>query len=486
MRWIAVYCPRLALDRLTRSQADPQPLALCDRTQVRLANAAAQALGIQAGMRRATAQALCAGLHIIEQAPREEAEALEQIALWLLQFTPTVSLEPPSGLLLEVEASLRLFGGLDRLESRIRAGLSALGFECRLASAPTAGAAWMLVRGHREDGARIAQNTGLAAGLGPLRVGLLQAAAPHLDALTAIGVRCVGDLARLPRAGLARRWGPALLDELDAALGRRPCVRACIAAPERFSLSLGLLAQVEQAQALLFAGQRLLTHWTGWLAARTAGAQEVWLEALHESGRHAQPPTRLCLKLAEPSRETERWVGVLREQLARTRLPAPVHTLRLSGEASTRLAGHAGELFPRPGSEAEDLGRLIERLQARLGPERVQRLCLAADHRPEAAYRIEPLDPRAPSPALPLPALPRPLWLLPEPVPLSERAQGPWWEGPLTLIAGPERIETGWWDERVVARDYFIAETGSAHWLWIFRTRLSHSEGGWFLQGLFA
>ena len=42
--------------------------------------------------------------------------ALEPIGAWACQFTPKVSLEPPQELLLEVQGSLRLFGGLESLE----------------------------------------------------------------------------------------------------------------------------------------------------------------------------------------------------------------------------------------------------------------------------------------------------------------------------------------------------------------------------------
>lgn len=483
MRWIAVHCHRLALDRTCRGLPETQPVAVCDRLQVLQANEAAQALGARPGVRRATALALSAALRIVEHNPRADADALDQVAGWLLQFTPGVSLEPPDGVLLDVTASLRLFGGLDRLETRIRDGLAALGFGLRLASAPTATAARMLARAC--DGARIEHESRLAAGLGPLPVGWVSAAAPHVEALAAIGVRRFADLARLPRAGLAHRWGTALLDEVDAALGQRAEPRRWFEAAPRFAVSLELLAQVEHAEALLFASQRLLGQMTGWLAGRQAGAREAVLEGLHDSGRHACPPTRIALRLAQPSREAVRWVGVLRERLATVVLPAPVHTLRLTCERTVRLPGTHGELFPAAEADAEGLGRLVERLQARLGRDQVQRLLLAADHRPEAAYRVEPVDRPVRGPEVPLPGLPRPLWLLPEPVPLAERDQRPWWRGPLTLLAGPERIETGWWDDGFVQRDYFIAEGESASWLWLFRTRSRDDDAGWYLQGLF-
>jgi protein ImuB len=483
MSWIAVHCPRLALDRALLGQPDDGPVALCDRVQVLQVNAAAQALGLHPGLRRATALALAAHLRLLEHDAATEADALARVAGWLLQFTPAVSLQPPDGVLMDVTGSLRLFGGRERLAARIRDGLAALGFDIRLGFAPGATAAWLLARW--QDGACVEHASQLAAGLAPLPVTLLESAAGHRDALAAVGVRRFGELARLPRVGLARRWGPGLVAEIDAALGRCTEPRRWFEAPARFALRIELLAQVEHAEGLLFASRRLLMQLAGWLGARQAATREAVLLAEHDSGRHAIEPTRIELRLARPTRETERLLGVLRERLAVLGLPAPVHTLRLECERIVTQPGTPGELFPTPAAEAEGIARLVERLQARLGREQVQRLALAADHRPEAAYHVEPVDRPGRGTPMPLPGMPRPLWLLPEPVRLAERGQRPWWRGPLTLIAGPERIETGWWDGRLVQRDYFIAEGEATGWVWIFRTRTAADDAGWFLQGRF-
>ena len=85
----------------------------------------------------------------------------------------------------------------------------------------------------------------------------------------------------------------------------------------------------------------------------------------------------------------------------------------------------------------------------------------------------------------------RPLWLLPEPLPLPEQGSRPSLDGtPLQLLAGPERIESGWWDGDLAARDYFIARAHDGALVWVFRTRLpplaAPDVTGWFLQGRFA
>jgi protein ImuB len=74
-------------------------------------------------------------------------------------------------------------------------------------------------------------------------------------------------------------------------------------------------------------------------------------------------------------------------------------------------------------------------------------------------------------------------------MPLAEHEALPLLEGrPLQLLSGPERIETGWWDDHPVARDYFIAQTEDGALVWVYRGRVPGEAGevNWYLQGRFA
>ena len=184
---------------------------------------------------------------------------------------------------------------------------------------------------------------------------------------------------------------------------------------------------------------------------------------------------------------------MLRERLSQVALPAPAHTLRLACDRAMPLAHADGRLFDAGPRARESLGRLVERLQARLGRDRVGRLHAFADHRPERAWRIVPVDalpgaggqPPAPAAASKR-GLPRPLWLLRRPMPLAERLHRPWLHGPLEIVAGPERIEGGWWDMHLVQRDYFIAQDEAAALYWVFRARGTDGDSpAWFLHGCF-
>lgn len=573
MLWLGLYLPHLPLEVFQRTlpgSAAGQPpdtldtldtpaFAICNRSSVEQANQAARALGVHAGQKRATALALAPALIIRERDCAREQQALQQLGSWALQYTPRLSLQIPdgahaeAGLLLDIQASLRLFGGLDALLQRLRSELQALGYTVAIGCAPTATAAWLFARW--QDGVTARTDAQLNARLAHLPVHLLVSLESRRETIEAIGVRVFRDLSQLPRSGLARRFGKPLLLEMDLALGRQPELRPWFEAPLRFASTLELLADVEHAEALLFAARRQLCELAGWLSARHAAVRHFVIEARHDRTRRTAlaggssrgPVTLIEARFASPARDVDRMLAVLRERLAVIRLPSAVHELHLRCDEIVPADAADRQLFPVAASTEENLGRLVERLQARLGRDQVQRLLLAADHRPEAAYRIEtvedpiratgPSDARgaravrtartgqggeadradragraAPGTAAPTTAVPgsptscgcptsavsptpRPLWLLQQPIALRERHQRPWWHGPLKLLSGPERIEGGWWDCNLVQRDYFIAEDEHAQWFWIYRTRGNHASAGagssadvdtsWYLQGIF-
>lgn len=185
---------------------------------------------------------------------------------------------------------------------------------------------------------------------------------------------------------------------------------------------------------------------------------------------------------------------LLRERLAPLTLPAPTLELSLHADDIARRAPPNTELFPTPASEHEGLTRLIERLQARLGPEQVTRIAEAQDHRPERATVSRVADAArlpvrvASGPAAAPSGLVRPVWLLREPEPLRERDAGPLLDGQaLQLLSGPERIETGWWDAGLAERDYYIAQQPGGALVWVYQSRrpVPAPQPNWFLQGRF-
>ena len=570
--------------------APARPLALLHDHQVQMADAAALARGVRPGMKRATALALAPDLLLGAADPQRDAQALRAVVHVALAFTPSVAWAtpadwrlppdqadqtdrqcmPPSpasspalvGVRLEVQASLRYFGGLPRLLQRLRDQLAPLGHQVRIASAPTAlGAA--LLAGWRADlalGRHATQPAALNTLLDAVPLHLLGAGLQHAQALQGMGLRTLADLAGLPRDGLARRFSPALLDDIDRARGQAPDAQQWLQAPPRFDSRLELMARADTSDQVLAGARLLLARLVAWAQARQGRIARFSL-VMHHEPRHrhdseAPERTTLAIAPAQPALDAAHLLGLLTERLGRLPLPAPALELSLHCDALVAASPPNAELFASRSSEQEGLARLVERLQARLGRTRVLRLQAVADHRPEQATRWQPADPArlgstppaerglAPQHTRQASAVlsAQPLWLLPEARPLaatrrhdagaaatsrngagaaSRLAPGrsaaaatpadqpptpglpagdprPLLDGqPLQLLAGPERLETGWWDDQLALRDYFIAQTADGALVWIYRHRQPPAPDGqaggpasaaprWFLQGLFA
>jgi protein ImuB len=494
--FIALHFPRLSLEVYERAfEQVCLPMAIASHIAIVQANSLAEDAGVSAGQRRATAQALCPTLLLLVRSPSKEQEALEQMACWAAQFTPQVAITA-HGLLLNVQASLRLFGGIHTIAQALLQGMASLGFTTRHACAPTGTGAMLLARARSENGIAeqesvFASQARLNNALMSLPIGLLDTVQQHAKALNSMGVNTLKALWQLPRPGLTQRFGPALLIELDRACGKHPEGFVWYEIPSRFEVKLELMAQVEHAGALLFAAQRLLVQLCGWLEARQSAVQTLYFSALHDDA----DPTAITLEFAQAVRDVNRMHLILRERLDKTRLPEAAHSLVLSCPKVVSLSHSNTELFLNAQSQQDGLLTLVERLQARLGRDQIVRLELTEDHRPEAAQVLTQFSlatqkkslrtsSRITTPSLPPHGMPRPLWLYPQPIPISERHNRPWFHGPIQLLAGPERIEGAWWahgagNTGLVERDYFIGLNQDMHMLWLYRSE------AWHIQGIF-
>ncbi|SAL82667.1 DNA polymerase [Caballeronia arvi] len=504
---------------------DQPCFALADHARILMPDLVAFRLGVRPGSTRAHAFALAPQLTLLAVDIRAEQNALEAVALALLAFTPKVVLAHANTVLLEVGASMRLFGGLRALLSRVTSTVKGCGFTSRMGCAPTAWGSWLLAHARTRRVARrvrIVKETTLLHALDALPVSLVPSAHSHGNVFEQIGCATLADLRRLPRKGVARRFGQGVLQWLAQAYGQAPDPREAFCAPASFEARLELQARVESADALLFAARRLVLQLAGWLAAHHAAVSEFSLLLEHElAARHAPKTSTFKVAWAVPTREAEHILWLLREKLNQTTLAAPVIEMKLLADKVSEHAPPPDTLFPLPGSDSDSMAQLLERLSARLGAENVVQLVARDDHRPEAAMTVEACKParetkpkrgkkggkktpttvktqaeREPEPEeaqaepgeplelpdLAVPQQPRPAWILETPQKLMLRNERPFYRRPLKLISRTERIEAGWWDGNGVQRDYYVAADDRGRMFWLYRERLS---GYWFLHGFF-
>jgi len=482
--WFCIYLPQLPLEAC-RSSAEA--LVIVEEQhgihRVLLADAAARAAGVMAGLSANAALALLPTLKLEERNPVREQQVLERLASWLERFSSFVSIADRNLLLLEIAGSLNLFGGLQSLRQTIVRDLGMLGFSAAVAIAPTPLAATWLARSGRRICIRATENLGPALRRLPLTC--LHWPSGQRELLTGMGITAIGDCLRLPREGFARRFGAERLLDLDRALGHLPDPRDSWRAPERFCADYEMTEEQSDRELLLNICRELLLSHEQFLLARQLGTQSLCFSFFHLKST----ATELRLGAALADRSASRWFELLKIRFEALRLPEPVIAVRLrSGLSQPLLAETARLSFSHKAEKQKhrySIAQLAERLVARIGDHSVHALTMVAEHRPEYAWCARnPLSDWTASTLTMLTDTRRPLWMLPEPALLPADSGYPLHRGcRLTLLDGPERLETGWWDEGNVSRDYYTALSGAGMRLWVFRNRQRTPD--WYLHGIF-
>lgn len=481
MLYACILLTDLAMDAVQRRRADPsRPLALLEGPamlrRVHAVNATAHEAGVRAGMKMAAAQSLCEGLETLDLAAADVPHWHGFLAAWAYRHSSMVTMQWNHALVLEAGASFRLFGPWPRFEARLREELNLLGFHHRIALAPTPRAARVLT-GVR-DGLAIDTPAPMQRALDEVPVPAALLPGDAASRLMQMGVRRLAQVRSLPRDGLRRRFGVALLDHLDALYGDRDDPLTLYQPPDRFDARIELGYETDNRQALLFTLKRLLTDLGTFLSIRDGGVQHFALLLEHERlgfiGEQMPEATRVDIGMLTAERDTPLLFELARNRLERAEVPRAVVGVRLVAEALPPFVPAIRDLFDTRPQQAQAWPQLRERLRARLGEEAVYQLQPTPDPRPERAWRRvrEGDDARVEEAVLP----PRPTWLLPHPRPLHDHQP--------RIVSGPERLESGWWDGADARRDYYVLELSTGQKAWAFAP--PGEQGGWMLQGWFA
>lgn len=477
MLWACILLPQLALDGVLRTRSDADaPLALLtgtsQRRTLKVMNPAARALGLKPGQTLRAALALTNDFATAEYDLTEIDRSLQLLAAWAYGFSSQVSLRYPRCLLMEVGASLDLFGPWPRFEARLRQELDTLGFRHRITAAPNPAAARALANSHER--LAVTEDTSLRAALEALPIAHCGLSPEATTGLIRMGIKNLKHLLSMSRDSLARRFPAEVLVQLDTLLGHRALALDFYSPPDLFDARVELNFEVTSHQALLFPLHRLIGDLAIYLTARDSGVQQFDLILEHRD----RSETRVPVGLLNAEREPGMLLEVTRGRLEHLQLPSPVLALRLVARDLPAFTPTARRLFDKRPQQSLSRDQLCERLRARLGDDAVQSVAALADHRPECSGLFQPIGQTGHDEqiaALPETG-PRPAWLLPKPIPLNESS--------IRILSGPERIESGWWDGDDIRRDYYQIETRKGQVGWAYRDL--RGDGRLYLHGWFS
>lgn len=478
-------------------------------------NPAARALNLSRGQTQADARAMIPYLACHPADPAADQRALEALAIWGERWSPAVTVDPSEGglegLFLDLTGATHLFGGEAQALARIQTRLKEAGIRARAAMAPTPGAAWALARwGGRK---RIATDADVREILSPLPVESLRITEAALKQAKRFGLKRIGDLYPMPRAGLARRFrdgsGVGLVKRLDQALGATNEALIPTRAPPRYR---GWEAYADP-----------LTDTAG-IEARLPGLAEDLARSMEGDGQGARALTltafrvdgqtrAISVRMGRALRDVSIWMRLFRETgIERIDPGFGIDALMLTAdltEPMVALQVAMGE--EQQAVHAEGLAALIDRLSARLGEGAVRVADPYGSWLPERAERWRPALSKRPPPEAGAgdPHRARPLMLLDPPEPVETIADLPHgapaqftWRRVLrrvTRAEGPERLSPEWWrprpDDRLArTRDYYRIEDDQGLRYWLFREGLYGAEytgakderaPSWWMHGVF-
>ncbi|CAO3418570.1 Y-family DNA polymerase [Azospirillum endophyticum] len=479
------------------SRARPFALLRTERQRrmVVAVNRAAAALGIAPGHTLSDARALEPALEVAEATPGADSALLGRIADWARRYSPWTTADEPDGVVIDITGCAHLFGGEPALAADLTGRLRAAGFTARAAIADTPAAAWGLVRFGSPEERREERLDGL-----PLAA--LRLPAEMVEGLHALGLRRIGDLHAMPRAGLAARFGGKLLQRYDQAFGRldEPISprRPVPGHRERLTFAEPIATPESIAGAL----RHLLGRLCKGLEAAGQGARRLRLDAHRTDQRVEEEPQGLVLGTSRPTRDLAALARLFAPLLERIEPGPGLETLVLSATETGPLSAIQTEIDGE-GTDGQGidggLAELVDRLALRLGERAVLRLVPRESWLPERCVAphppLEGLPPPKPWPA----AHQRPLRLLTPPEPVEAIAPLPddpplhfVWRGVRHRVSraeGPERIECEWWRPEgslgLAVRDYYRVEDGDGRRFWLFRAGLYRpgENPRWFLHG---
>jgi protein ImuB len=504
-RVVSLFLPTWPTDRLRRTagEAAPppdSPLVLVGREGARrvvlAADATAFAAGLRVGMPVTKAQVLVPGLVIQDANPAADFEALDRLALWILQrYAPIVASDPPDGIVIDTTGADHLHGGEKAMLTRLAERLAAWGVTARAAIADSWGAAHALAR-YSGNTISLAPSGSGVSPLVHLPLSALRLPCDLVAGLRILGFERIGDVLSQPRAPMTLRFGPQLWRRIDQALGH-------VAEPID-ALRPADVIEVRRAFAEPIGAAQTIARYIGKLVAKLC-------DLLEERGLGVRRLDLICHRVdsraqavrvgtATPVRDINRLTRLLTDKIETIDPGFGIEIMTLTATLAE----------PMPNKQAisslieqttPDVADLIDTLSNRIGERRLYRVApLASDVPERSVCRICATAPET-GEAWPT-TWPRPSRLLAHPEPIDTVALLPdhppvsfIWRGirrRLKCADGPERVFGEWWKrdaELAAVRDYFRVEDEAGERYWIFRAGdgedTATGSHRWFLHGVF-
>jgi protein ImuB len=436
------------------------------------------------------------GLVIREADRAADAEALERLAVWLLQrLAPIVAVDPPDGIVIDSTGADHLHGGEQATLGALHGRLAVAGVTARAAIADSWGAAHALARFVARP-VHIAPPGHGASILGPLPLEALRLPPAMSAELRVLGFDRIRDLLAQPRGPLTLRFGPELGRRIDQALGETAEPIETVRSPDLVEVRRSFGEPIGAAETIARYIGKLVAQLCAALETKNFGARRLDLACRRVDNRTEV----VRVGTAAPVRDVKRLTRLLCDKVGSIDPGFGIEQMTLTAVVVEPFV-RTQLVSPLVEETNPDISDLIDILANRVGERGIYRIAPVASDVPERSIaRIPAMTPElgATWPT----HWPRPSRLLPRPEPIDTVALLPdhppvsfTWRGIRRRVRradGPERVFGEWWKrdaELVAVRDYFRVEDDAGERYWIYRAgdgeHAATGSQGWFLHGIF-
>lgn len=391
-RVVSLWCPEWPVTTAAVGAGEPVVVLRAGRVIARSARAAAD--GVVAGLRRREAHGRCPAATMLVEDTDWDARMFEPVVRAIAAFTPLVEVVEPGWAQVAARGPARYFGGEAALARRLTdAAVAAGGIDARVGIGDGRFTAAVAARLATTEQPCLVPAGSARGFLAPLPISWLHLVgeldADTVDVFSRLGLGRLGDLAALPAADVAARFGPAGLlahrfasgDDTRGATGTPP--------PAAWTVEHACERPIDDALTAVFLARPLAEQLIERVAATGAIVVRVTVSIATD---HGEQSVRAWYRSAglSPAAIVERVRWQLGAWIDTDDLTAGITMLRLAVDETRADRGEQIGLWGGRSAADETAIRAVDRLSALLGEKAVTVAEWHGGHLPGDRYRWIP------------------------------------------------------------------------------------------------
>ena len=485
---------------------------------------------------RRQAQLSASEIQFVEWRPDDDRRVLQEAAEYTRRFAPVVGLDGmpvPDCLHLDITGCGSLFGGESSLAEQVINCLAGRNYHCQAAISDSVATSWAFVH---TEGHFLQHNAGQHRGRGyrsrsrhtelpecdlpiviippgqaeswlqALAIDVARIPLADIQILRQLGIVTIRQLLELPDEDLPSRLSSDAIRRLRQLSGMEDEIIVPIPESDPVQASWVSEFPVSDRRGICQVIEHLTEDIVGQLKRRHLGTVQLTCQLKQEDGNRME----LAADVIKPLQSASELYAVLSLRLESLSFQQAVTAISMQSAVVPLPTAHQKDLFNANLhiDPVEELTAVVNRLSNRLGKETVLTVHPVDNPVPEHAVELRPLMTSQSASAIctdrqltdlvtadevhqpDIESAERPLRLLSAPERIGDADTNPLTDGfvlsgqPCRVVEfiGPERIETHWWHESAVHRDYYRVRTSTQAACWIYRDIVA---GGWFLHGMF-